>query len=1475
MTGDALFFDGKKFISAKRASQLTGYTSDYIGQISRAGKLSSRLVGRARFVDEEGLVAYYNSVSSGERALEISSVENASAGREDDREDTAPVAPTTERVDIPLRSDTAPSFRPERAVTIHPPVTVASVFVLLFIFAMSAMLYVYDPQSVRAMYHDMHADARSFVSEALPSLARHFTRRTGMVAEASVENGNDIRITFVHRFAGRFSSTTAAFAHNMRDSFARITDAVPTLLPRMGNAGANIFSDAKDSIRNVLTNTSSDISDMLPSARPLAAVGAAESIEAATDSLVRFVRDAWYRLFGSDDTSYYAVAPPMPQPSSMDAPSLASSSYPLPTVPAEVFAPNIEVDVSGGSRTAVSVPAQDTAPVSVASTALQIVHVPVVASTPPYAVSITDLAIVIDGLRKELLPKIDLAMQRPRASSRSSSGSDDDDLDADDLAGYLALSGGTLTGNLAGTDAAFSGALSAVTLAITGTTTLSGVAYDWPDADGISNQVLTTDGAGGLSWETASGGGGDDVFESFGGIGIRATTTGKSLLLGSASATSSNAILEIIGSGYVSGALGIGTTSPYAKLSVDGDFAVTGGIYDTNATRGTSGQLLQSTGTGLQWVATSTLGFAIGSDLDNYLTLANWYATTTDALDEGLTNRYYTDTRVGDYITSSTTLASSINYWTLSGSDIYRASGNVGIGTTTPTKTLEVVGSQANTNVMNLRNAADTGYSAIDFYDHNNIQAGSLGYGNSSATFGLADVMYYGSNAAKDLVFFTNGSSNERMRIMSGGNVGIGTTSPYAKLSVAGPVVGEYFHATSTAATSTFAGGLSAGGSTGLTMLQNGTVDIGGDAPIGGALQLEVRGKIASYGAETLRITSSVEHSAGAVFSAPTNSFVRGGDTLGAYHAALAGTASGGDWFSLIGQRMGGNDWDTTPSALTAGDYLPGIGFAGQTNTTQGTGMVIGAAINGMVDGTVSSGVLPTSLIFRTSATSNSGLTEYMRITSGGNVGIGTTSPYAKLSVAGQVVGEHFTATSSAATSTFSGGLSVAGTGGMTVLQNGRVGIGAMNPSSVLQVGSNSVSAGTQMLNIFRGSNGSGNLVFRIVAGDGVSNRFSIDGEGAMTTNGQINFTGGGFLGSSGSNINGPLTIGGTTRSISAVNSSVDLSIYNRPSGSGGGTLTIGQSGETLALMPNAVGVGTTTPWRTLSVVGTVGLSSSLTSGTTGNYLCIDTSTFEVTSGTTCSASSERFKEHIVDLAYGLDEIKALRPVTFSYRKEYNPDGSTRLGLIAEEVHDVIPEVVNRDKEGRIESVSYDNLIALLIKGIQEIAARLDAVEAQLASAGASVKEAVATFGEVVADTIRGKKVMTETLCLGETCVTETELKELLEQARVDASASATTDTDVPNDVLPPLLSDPEIGTVVGQTPLDTPAMKEMPDIGVSENDKDAAQQEEVREQLPEERDDIGEDIEEEEPPETPPSIVSEAGNSVIETSDAERSAQE
>lgn len=50
-----LNFDGKKYISARRASEICGYSSDYIGQLCRKGSLDCRRVGRVWFVEEISL----------------------------------------------------------------------------------------------------------------------------------------------------------------------------------------------------------------------------------------------------------------------------------------------------------------------------------------------------------------------------------------------------------------------------------------------------------------------------------------------------------------------------------------------------------------------------------------------------------------------------------------------------------------------------------------------------------------------------------------------------------------------------------------------------------------------------------------------------------------------------------------------------------------------------------------------------------------------------------------------------------------------------------------------------------------------------------------------------------------------------------------------------------------------------------------------------------------------------------------------------------------------------------------------------------------------------------------------------------------------------------------------------------------------------------------------------------------------------
>ena len=90
--------------------------------------------------------------------------------------------------------------------------------------------------------------------------------------------------------------------------------------------------------------------------------------------------------------------------------------------------------------------------------------------------------------------------------------------------------------------------------------------------------------------------------------------------------------------------------------------------------------------------------------------------------------------------------------------------------------------------------------------------------------------------------------------------------------------------------------------------------------------------------------------------------------------------------------------------------------------------------------------------------------------------------------------------------------------------------------------------------------------------------------------------------------------------------------------------------------------------------------------------------------------SSKKFKQNIVDSKYGLSHVMQLQ----SRQYEFINDGKADVGLIAEEVYDVIPELVGKDSEDKPMSVSYDRFVSVLIKAVQELSAKNDALEARI-----------------------------------------------------------------------------------------------------------------------------------------------------------------
>jgi endosialidase-like protein len=108
--------------------------------------------------------------------------------------------------------------------------------------------------------------------------------------------------------------------------------------------------------------------------------------------------------------------------------------------------------------------------------------------------------------------------------------------------------------------------------------------------------------------------------------------------------------------------------------------------------------------------------------------------------------------------------------------------------------------------------------------------------------------------------------------------------------------------------------------------------------------------------------------------------------------------------------------------------------------------------------------------------------------------------------------------------------------------------------------------------------------------------------------------------------------------------------------------------------------------------------------------------------------SSARFKTAIKPMDKASETILALKPVTFRYKKELDAEGTPQFGLIAEDVEKVNPDLVVRDAEGKVYSVRYEAVNAMLLNEFLKAHRKLEEQEktiAQLKSTIAQQMEAV------------------------------------------------------------------------------------------------------------------------------------------------------
>lgn len=426
-----------------------------------------------------------------------------------------------------------------------------------------------------------------------------------------------------------------------------------------------------------------------------------------------------------------------------------------------------------------------------------------------------------------------------------------------------------------------------------------------------------------------------------------------------------------------SGNVGIGTTTANTLLSIDG--AADDGIsiqgIGTTATRGFFG--LDASGDGYFYLVnggTFAKNIQLSSDVnvDNYI--MGDLGVGTNSPDFTLDVEKDVDTWVsriyntGSDANAQTLLIRSdatsahdalvLGVYADSGYKmVVRSTGNVGIGTTNPQTELHVKGINGWGEVRVEGQTFASGHGAsLEFYSEGTA---------------LADIY---ASTDKHLYFRTNGTS-ERMRITSGGNVGIGTTSPGGKLTVSGSATGLFTNLllSNTHDTNGDATGI------GFSMLNDMTYVKGGifyertDSGGRGSIHIATTNTTdsTSVGLSDARLTVDKDGNVGIGETNPAYrlSIKTDGDT---YSADLYQANSATDNYNAVRIR----------GAMTSAVGYYGIGGSTVGNTSFRDSFVVGTQ-------TAHSFNLATSDTAR------------MTITSGGNVGIGTTGPQSRLHVVG------------------------------------------------------------------------------------------------------------------------------------------------------------------------------------------------------------------------------------------------------------------------------------------------------------------------------------------------------------------------------------------------------------------------------------------------------------------------------------------